>query len=728
MSSFVNKSGKKVAPKAPRRRAPAKSSSIASTPQPEAEPIQDAHVTQPTSQVTQPEVDIANPTQEAEQRSQADLSHIHILPTHSLDTQPHSESDIARLSEIPFPNPEAEVEGVQPASPTVDPLEVDGTISQATSQASLAPQAADVTPRPAQPLAETPPLALSTPRQSTVGNLLPNAPSVGASPKSTQAPKPSNAVPLTQTPQPPIIPSPRATRPSVAANSESNTPHQSQFQVEVPIKSNSRASSKSARLSRASSSATSATLEDQWHITTQADLTARSSKGQGKLPANQELAPSSVASRRLANAAKRKRKRLEQESISRRLTGLATASAIDQVVRESIEERGVNVDRLSSERRRASEYDEAEDEEQSHRKRTRAAREGTPEENERVEIVPGMTRMNDLTRDMRVGRKSEREKMMRTINWREVKERRRVDEFRQATHRGRPDADSSSLAAEREEGNEDLDEEELIERALERNRKRGQANLRIRLVGGEHVIDEQSQFVDRHAMVDEEMELLEEVEEDDLTKKFNVQTYVTWRRKDPAERILTHEKWTIDATDRFYDCLYQFGTDFMTISKMFPGRTRRHVKSKFVKEERSDPNRIKEALLGHLTRQRHGEGWDLKAFIDASGMKESDFKDPKVFMEELRVAREAMEKQIEEAKKETAELEHQMRQAGWAPDDEDVDMDGEPLTPDQVLRRATEQAARMKREKQAAKRARKHGPPTGGQEEEIVETIEGEDG
>jgi transcription factor TFIIIB component B'' len=701
MSSFVNKSGKKVAPKAPRRRVPAKSASVASqTPQPEPDTSQAAEVTQPAAQTTQPEIEVAQPTAALPKFLKAVADEIHQTPRPS--KAPQADVDTSHPSQAR-----------QKSTPTSDaiqtPLPVVGAPATPVSLESSQP---------------------SRSQQRSQGHQLSEARVVRASLKVTQASESLIVVSSAPAPQISVVQeSSRAARSPRATITDTDASRQTQRQAVVSTAPFVRASPKSAKRSKTASDTTNTMVGDQWQVTTQAELDARNSKSKVKLPVDPaQPIPGSAASRRLANAAKRKRKEIERNAAVNRLTGMATATAIDELVRESVEGREMNLEESSHRRPRASEEDENEDADPlaPQKKRRKPVREPTPDENESVTIAPGMTRMNDLARDMRVGRKSEREKMMRTIDWAEVKRRRKEDELRQALHRGRPDADADSAAAEREGAEEDLDEDERIERAFERNRRKGlNANLRIRLVGGEHVIDEQSQFVDRHAMVDEEIELLEEVEEDDLTKKFNVQTYVTWRRKDPAERILSHEKWTMDATDRFYDCLSQFGTDFMTISKMFPGRTRRHVKSKFVKEERADPERIKEALLGHLTRKRHGEGWNVTAFCEGSGIRESDLKDPKALAEELRVEREAMEREIEEAKKETEEMEFQMREAGLWPSDAE-DENGNPLTPDEVLRKAAEKAAKLKRERQAKKRAKKHGPPTGGHEE-IVETIEGDD-
>jgi transcription factor TFIIIB component B'' len=695
MSSFVNKSGKKVAPKAPpRRRVVAKTASV-------------------TSQITPPEVDdnqTSDVTQPPEPAPPAEVETVN--STLAQSTAPQAQTDSVRPTP-PAQVPERTIGSAQPATrplPTPD--------ATPAAQPEARPEARPGAPSASRKSTTQPPKSTQWP----LGPDLPEAPIVRTTSRPNLAA--STSEPGVSTPQPSKSQKAlRTARPSKTLNSERIVPLQNQWRVAVPTAPVVRASPKPARRLRASSSTTvtNEPAEDGWQVTTQAELRANTPRDKGKGPVDQQSAVSSAASRRLANAVKRKRKEAERNSTVNRLSNVATASAIDDVVMASIEGREVDVEIPVTRGAGTTEPDEAENNEQPILKRRsrRPGREPTPDENEEVMIVPGITRMNDLTKDMRVGFKSEREKMMRTIDWAEVKRRRKEDEQRQALHRGRPD-DEDDPMAEREDGEEELDEDEQIERALERQRRRGQNTLRIRLVGGEHVIDEQSQYVDRHARVDEEIEMLEEVEEDDLTKKFNVATYVTWRRKDPAERILTHEKWNIDSTDRFYDCLYQFGTDFMTISKMFPGRTRRHIKSKFVKEERADPERVKDALLGHLTRNNHGEGWDLKAFMEGSGMKESDLKDPKALNEELRLEREAMEKEIDTARKETEAEEAQMRLAGYNPDEEDAH--GNPLSPDEVLRRATEKAAKLKKEKAAARKAKKHGPATGG-EEEIVEDI-----
>ncbi|CEP01470.1 unnamed protein product (mitochondrion) [Plasmodiophora brassicae] len=59
----------------------------------------------------------------------------------------------------------------------------------------------------------------------------------------------------------------------------------------------------------------------------------------------------------------------------------------------------------------------------------------------------------------------------------------------------------------------------------------------------------------------------------------------------------TSKKWDAASTERFYQALSKYGTDFSLITKLFPDRTRRHIRNKFKLEERQNPARVDAALL-----------------------------------------------------------------------------------------------------------------------------------
>eukprot|EP00607_Mallomonas_marina_P008887 CAMPEP_0182421530 /NCGR_PEP_ID=MMETSP1167-20130531/6958_1 /TAXON_ID=2988 /ORGANISM="Mallomonas Sp, Strain CCMP3275" /LENGTH=357 /DNA_ID=CAMNT_0024598773 /DNA_START=165 /DNA_END=1238 /DNA_ORIENTATION=+ len=54
--------------------------------------------------------------------------------------------------------------------------------------------------------------------------------------------------------------------------------------------------------------------------------------------------------------------------------------------------------------------------------------------------------------------------------------------------------------------------------------------------------------------------------------------------------------WSIEETRRFYQALRQCGTDFSLMQAFFPGRTRRHLKLKFFREEKQFPELMKAIL------------------------------------------------------------------------------------------------------------------------------------
>src|SRR5690606_18173204 len=56
------------------------------------------------------------------------------------------------------------------------------------------------------------------------------------------------------------------------------------------------------------------------------------------------------------------------------------------------------------------------------------------------------------------------------------------------------------------------------------------------------------------------------------------------------------ERWGMAETDRFYEGLARFGTDFEMMRSVFPGRSRAMLKAKFKREERIRPDKVTSAL------------------------------------------------------------------------------------------------------------------------------------
>jgi hypothetical protein len=55
-------------------------------------------------------------------------------------------------------------------------------------------------------------------------------------------------------------------------------------------------------------------------------------------------------------------------------------------------------------------------------------------------------------------------------------------------------------------------------------------------------------------------------------------------------------RWSMYETDKFYDCLRMFGTDFTLIAHRFKNRTRKQIKAKYQQEEKKNPTALTWAL------------------------------------------------------------------------------------------------------------------------------------
>lgn len=232
-------------------------------------------------------------------------------------------------------------------------------------------------------------------------------------------------------------------------------------------------------------------------------------------------------------------------------------------------------------------------------KRTRKKREPTPEGAETVEILPNVVKMSELCKDLRTGKKSKRETELRKIDQAEEERKKQG---------GTPGPGTGTPVKQ-------------TEPELEKSEKpvdwKPQSGPIMRIVNGEIVLDNASLQVDRHADAARAAGDLEDVVESSFTRKINQASY--------GKRTKT-ETWDEEMTDLFYRGLRIFGTDFMVISKMFPGRSRRQIKLKFNNEERRDPQRIKETLMGPT------EAMDIATY---SEMTNTVYDDPKIVQQEL---------------------------------------------------------------------------------------------
>jgi len=300
-------------------------------------------------------------------------------------------------------------------------------------------------------------------------------------------------------------------------------------------------------------------------------------------------------------------------------------------------------DRLPSNITEPAENDNAttiEDEEDASTTKTRRKRQRseTPSDAEDAEIDPTATSMLDLTQDMRQGKVSNREREMRKIDWTAVAKKRREDE---------KEAIARAIAGEGPDAEaEDERQREADDEARRRDNATSQRGPQLRLINGQMVLDTESLVLNgRRNAEDNAGEAA--VEENDLTKRITQQSWMYANRRAPEERFASNFKsdpWSEEQTDAFYAALRMFGTDFFIISKMFPGKTRRHIKLKFVREEHNDPERVKAALIGEAVPM------DMGVYCEATGLDEDHFKDPEALQAELAAQSEAQQEEIEQAK------------------------------------------------------------------------------
>ena len=275
------------------------------------------------------------------------------------------------------------------------------------------------------------------------------------------------------------------------------------------------------------------------------------------------------------------------------------------------------------------------------------------EDPENHEIDVAETTMLELTKDRGLGKKSERETKMAAIDWDEV-HRKRLAEA-EAIRAGIDPATLNNQATENTEAGDGGEGENTKDTPRPAPVATG-PRLRIDAEGN-LVVDEDSLRIDRQAQAERNAENLVVTENDDLTKRVNQMSWINERRRDPTDRVpffkMKSDPWSDEETDRFYEALRMFGTDFFIISKMFAPKTRRQIKLKFIREERLDPDRVNRVLAGEAVPM------NLESFAEATGQDLGGFKDPRELEEELRVEGEEQRVEIARKKKEMEEAKEQ---------------------------------------------------------------------
>lgn len=281
------------------------------------------------------------------------------------------------------------------------------------------------------------------------------------------------------------------------------------------------------------------------------------------------------------------------------------------------------------------------------------------------EIDPKTLSMWDLSHDYRHGKQSERGRQMAAIDWDEVAAKRRAEvEAIAAGVAGeqQQQATAGETVVQSTEG-PDGTNNDSAQAQVNGASQTGDAPAAADTGNIEFATDEDGNII----LPDSNLEITrgaeahaaavngEPIEEvNDLTMQINRTTWMNNNRRDPVDRVPAwkwkSDPWSEEETDRFYEALQMFGTDFFVISKMFPPKTRRMIKAKFTREEKLDPKRVDDALSGKSTKPMSLEhysqatGRDMSVFTKYDGVEHAE----RMINESLRDRQEQMTSQVQQ--------------------------------------------------------------------------------
>ncbi|KAM0436953.1 hypothetical protein ACHAPT_002668 [Fusarium lateritium] len=280
--------------------------------------------------------------------------------------------------------------------------------------------------------------------------------------------------------------------------------------------------------------------------------------------------------------------------------------------------------------------------------RNRRARSVTPEDSEAQVVDLQKLKMSDLTRDLHIGKKFSRHD--------ELRERERRSRLKAKLGTGDERDGSATPEAS---GQGEKTGSPATQSAAPSPDSEGPAppsGPQFRIVDGQIVVDQSSLAVDRHARAAAARGDMETVEENDFTRLITSNSFMN------TSKLRGPNIWTDAETELFYRGLSMFGTNFEMISKMFPGKQRRHVKLKYNREERHCPRRIDAAVMGEKTVKM-----DLDEYKALTG---SEFESVESIEAEQRKIQEGYEAEQKRIADEQAEIMRKKREELFKDDDE----------------------------------------------------------
>ncbi|KAI1429374.1 hypothetical protein F5Y12DRAFT_727958 [Xylaria sp. FL1777] len=276
----------------------------------------------------------------------------------------------------------------------------------------------------------------------------------------------------------------------------------------------------------------------------------------------------------------------------------------------------------------------------------RRKREPTPENAEELTVDHSTMTVGELTKDLGIGKRFRHAEEIEQ-RAREARAKNRLKRLeREKRKLGLIDPEDEDLALQPATPNESGETRGAAMAQLGASMESGVGQgVGYDVVDGQIVVHAASLVVDRH---NRDMSNLEEVEENDFTNLVNSASF--------AKRVQAPGNWTDEETEKFYRLLGMFGTDFETISRLFPGKNRRAIKLKFNKEERLRPNRINAAMM---VRGQKKVNIDIEEY--KASQRQWQAKD-KILAEHAML--------VQEHEREVSRLREERRAAGLIDDDE----------------------------------------------------------
>ncbi|KAG5963260.1 hypothetical protein E4U58_003616 [Claviceps cyperi] len=293
------------------------------------------------------------------------------------------------------------------------------------------------------------------------------------------------------------------------------------------------------------------------------------------------------------------------------------------------------------------------------RSNSRRARSLTPDNAETQIVDLQKLKMSDLTKDLRIGKKFSRHDELRE---RERKARMKAKLEKDLEIPGEAEGDSNNTNDKTPQspapGGTQSTAKPNSAASTSTPAPAATSGPQFRIVDGQIVVDQDSLVMDRHARAAAAQagENMETIEENDFTRLITSSSFMT------TSKLKGPNIWTEPETELFYRGLRMFGTEFEMISKMFPGKQRRHIKLKFNREERHNPARIDAAVMGEKTIKMDLD--EYRAFTGASFEPVEDIE------AEQRKIQEGYEAERQRVVDEQAEIMRKKREELFADDEE----------------------------------------------------------